>query len=145
MAKSKKGLNITGGKGAGTGHKDDPPGLPLPEPPPGRLSSSDVPASPPAPRAGRFGEGPEGRGARRERGISGAQAGFFARASQFLTDVRSELKRVSWPSAKDVKNTTIITLIAVTFFAVYLWAVDRVLTFVVTQLELLINWIFGGA
>ena len=38
--------------------KDDSDELPLePEPPPERVSSSDVPASLPAPRAARFGEG----------------------------------------------------------------------------------------
>ena len=98
---------------------------PEPEPPPGRLSSSDVPASLPGPRAARFGEGPEGRGVRREQGVSGPRAGFFTRTGQFLRDVRAEMKRVSWPSAREVKNTTIITLVAVVFFAVYLWGVDQ--------------------
>ena len=37
------------------------------------------------------------------------------------------MKRVSWPTAREVKNTTIITLVAVVFFAVYLWGVDLVL------------------
>jgi preprotein translocase SecE subunit len=37
------------------------------------------------------------------------------------------MKRVSWPSAKEVKNTTIITIIAVIFFAIYLWGVDQVI------------------
>lgn len=106
--------------------KDESDELPLePEPPPGRLSSSDVPGSLPPPRAARFGEGPEGRGVRRELGVSGPRAGFFARTGQFWRDVRAEMKRVSWPSAKEVKNTTIITLIAVIFFAVYLYGVDQ--------------------
>lgn len=107
--------------------KDDSDELPLePEPPPERVSSSDVPAgSLPAPRAARFGEGVEGRGVRREHGVTGPRAGFFTRTGQFLRDVRAEMKRVSWPSAREVKNTTIITLVAVIFFAVYLWGVDQ--------------------
>jgi preprotein translocase subunit SecE len=44
---------------------------------------------------------------------------------QFLRDVRAEMRRVSWPTVNNVKNTTIITLIAVVFFAVYLWVVDQ--------------------
>ena len=39
---------------------------------------------------------------------------------------RAELKRVSWPDFNTVKNTTIITLIAVVFFSVYLFLVDRI-------------------
>jgi len=102
--------------------------LPLePEPAPERVSSSDVPPGVPAPRAARFGEGVEGRGARHERGLSGPRAGFFTRTGQFLRDVRAEMKRVSWPSAREVKNTTIITLVAVVFFAVYLWGVDQLI------------------
>ena len=69
------------------------------------------------PRAARFGEGAEGRGARRERGSESARVGPVARLGQFVRDVRAEMRRVSWPSAKEVKNTTIITLIAVVFFA----------------------------
>jgi preprotein translocase subunit SecE len=81
-----------------------------------------------APRATRFGEGPEGKVARRERGQGGQQAGRIARIGQFLHDVRAELKRVSWPTAQHVQNTTIITLIAVVFFAIYLWGVDQALS-----------------
>ena len=105
--------------------KDDSDELPLPEAPPGRLSSADVPPGAPAPRAARFGEGVEGKGARRERGVSGPRAGFFTRTGQFVRDVRAEMKRVSWPTATEVRNTTLITLVAVIFFAVYLYGVDH--------------------
>ena len=106
--------------------KDDSDELPLqPEPPLERISSSDVPPGAPAPRAARFGEGVEGKGVRRERGLDGPRAGFFTRTGQFLRDTRAEMKRVSWPNAREVKNTTIITVVAVIFFAVYLWGVDH--------------------
>jgi preprotein translocase subunit SecE len=98
----------------------------------------------PEPRAARFGEGPEGRGARRERGVTGARAGFFTRTAQFLHDVRQEMKRVSWPTATDVKNTTIIVVVAVLFFAVYLFAVDRGVAFLITQLDSLLKWLTGS-
>jgi preprotein translocase subunit SecE len=65
--------------------------------------------------------------------------------SQFLRDVRAEMRRVSWPSVKEVKNTTIITLIAVIFFAVYLFLVDRVWAFLLLQLNHLLNWLTGSA
>ena len=98
---------------------------------------------PPPPRVARFGEGAEGRPARRERGLSGPRVGPFDRLGQFLRDVRAELKRVSWPSAKEVKNTTIITLIAVVFFAVYLFLVDRLWSFLLTQLSNLLGKLAG--
>jgi preprotein translocase subunit SecE len=98
----------------------------------------------PAPRAARFGEGVEGRGARRERGLSGRREGPIERLSQFLRDVRAEMKRVSWPTLNEVRNTTIITLVAVIFFAVYLFLVDRVWSFLLTQLNHLLAWLTGA-
>jgi len=95
-----------------------------------------------APRMARYGEGPEGRPARRERGQAEHEDdGFFARAGRFVRDVRAELSRVSWPSAIEVRNTTIITVIAVIFFAAYLWAVDQTFAYLIDQLQSLV----GGA
>ena len=111
---------------------------------PERLSPADEPASLPEPRAARFGEGQEGAAARRERGVTGPRAGFFARTSQFLNDVRAEMKRVSWPSRTDVQNTTVIVLVAVIFFAVYLLAVDKGVAFLITQLDHLLKWLTGS-
>ena len=102
-------------------------------------------ASLPPPRTARFGEGAEGKGARRERGVSGSRVGPLGRMGQFLRDVRAEMKRVSWPSAKEVKNTTIITLVAVIFFAVYLFLVDRIWSFLLIQLNHLLGWATGTA
>jgi len=66
--------------------------------------------------------------------------GFFSRTGQFLRDTRAEMRRVSWPTANDVKNTTIITLIAVVFFALYLFGVDRVWAFLIDHLR---TWLGG--
>ncbi len=101
-------------------------------------------ASLPAPRAARFGEGVESKGARRERGLSGRRVGPMGRMSQFLRDVRAEMKRVSWPTVKEVKNTTIITLVAVIFFAIYLFLVDRVWAYLLIGLNRLLLWMTGA-
>jgi preprotein translocase subunit SecE len=89
-----------------------------------------------------LGDYPE-KSERRERVQHVAQPGLFGRIGQFLRDVRAEMRRVSWPSVKEVKNTTIITLVAVVFFAIYLFAVDRLWTFLLTQLGQLLNRITG--
>jgi len=62
-------------------------------------------------------------------------AGFFTRTAQFLRDVRAEMRRVSWPTVNEVRNTTIITLIAVIFFALYLFSVDRIWAFLIEHLR----------
>ena len=66
--------------------------------------------------------------------------GFLERTTQFLRDTRGEMRRVSWPTANEVKNTTIITLIAVVFFALYLFGVDRVWAFLIDHLK---TWLGG--
>jgi len=79
-------------------------------------------------------------GARRERGLAGPRTGFIQRTSQFIRDTRAEMRRVSWPTANEVKNTTVITLIAVIFFAIYLFGVDRVWSFLIDHLR---TWLGG--
>jgi preprotein translocase subunit SecE len=112
----------------------------LGEPPAARDTSVEKPTGAPRPRAAAFGEGAEGRAVRRERGLAGPRTGFFQRTAQFLRDTRAEMRRVSWPTANEVKNTTIITLIAVVFFAVYLFSVDRVWAFLIEHLR---TWLGG--
>ena len=78
------------------------------------------------------------RGGRHPRSAVGT-TNFFGRTTQFLRDTRAEMRRVSWPSANEVKNTTIITLIAVVFFALYLFGIDRVWAFLIEHLRTLLG------
>jgi preprotein translocase SecE subunit len=105
------------------------------------MAETDNPDAPiVAPRTTRFGEGPEGKVARRERGHSGQHTGPLGRIGQFLHDVRTELRRVSWPTLVHVQNTTLITLAAVAFFAFYLFAVDQSLSrFIMPAIEWVIE------
>lgn len=97
-----------------------------------------------APRTARFGEGPEGRAARKERNLAGPRnAGPVERAGTFWRDTRAEMKRVAWPTLKEVQQTTLITVVAVIFFATYLWGVDHALAFAITQLENVAGRLFG--
>ncbi|MBK8147331.1 MAG: preprotein translocase subunit SecE [Acidobacteria bacterium] len=43
---------------------------------------------------------------------------------EFIRKTRGELDKTSFPSSEDVKNTVIIVIINVIFFAVYLFLVD---------------------
>lgn len=46
---------------------------------------------------------------------------------QFYSDVRSEMKKVSWPARQEVVGTTIVVVVAVFFFGLYLGLVDLLL------------------
>ncbi len=111
----------------------------MPEPTPARDTSVEKPIGTPPPRTAAFGEGAEGRAVRRERNLAGPRTGFLQRTAQFIHDTRAEMRRVSWPTASEVKNTTIITLIAVIFFALYLFGVDRVWAFLIERLRTLLG------
>ncbi len=52
----------------------------------------------------------------------------------FYRDVRTELKRVTWPSKKEVYGTTLVVIIAVFFFGFYLFFVDMLLQRVITAI-----------
>ena len=44
----------------------------------------------------------------------------------FLQEVRSELKKVTWPSRKEVYSTTLVVIATSIFFGFYLWGLDLV-------------------
>jgi len=96
--------------------------------------ASDVPSGTPPAKVTTGTRPPSGGGDRRPKKAA-AQPGFFARISQFLHDTRAEMRRVSWPNAKHVQNSTLITLVAVIFFALYLFGIDRVWAFLIDHLK----------
>jgi len=52
----------------------------------------------------------------------------------FLTDVRVELKKVSWPSRQDTMSTTGVVLVVVFIISFYLGFIDILLSRMVTSL-----------
>ena len=47
------------------------------------------------------------------------------RTKSFYNDVRTEMKKVSTPSRKEVQSTTVVVVITVFIFGVYFWLVDN--------------------
>ncbi len=46
------------------------------------------------------------------------------RVKTFFNDVRTEMRKVTSPSYKEVQATTVVVIITVFIFGVYFWAVD---------------------
>jgi preprotein translocase subunit SecE len=67
--------------------------------------------------------------------VKEAAGGRLERARLFLSEVRNELKRVSWPSQKEVYATTVVVILVSAFFGIYLFVVDL-------GLLRLVSWIF---
>lgn len=53
---------------------------------------------------------------------------FINKSMQFLKDVKSELKKVTWPTKNETINTTIIVIIGVLILSVFLSIVDTILS-----------------
>ena len=49
------------------------------------------------------------------------------RIKAFYSDVRTEMKKVTTPSRKEVQATTVVVIITVFMFGAYFWAVDTVI------------------
>jgi len=77
-----------------------------------------------------------------ERGLEGPGrgnqlTGMFTRTSDFLRDVRSEMRKVTTPSREEVQTVVIITVFA---FAAYFYIVDAVLS---RGVQALLHWLGG--
>lgn len=53
----------------------------------------------------------------------------------FLRDVKAEIKKVTWPSKNEVYSTTVVVLIATTFFGVYLYLLDLLFSWLISQVK----------
>ena len=50
------------------------------------------------------------------------------RTKEFYQDVRSEMKKVSWPARQEIIGTTVVVVAAVFFFGIFLGLVDYLLS-----------------
>ena len=62
---------------------------------------------------------------------------------EFIKKTRAELDKTTFPSRDDVQKTTIIVVISVLFFAVYLFLIDHVWVYLLEGLNWLVSWLVG--
>lgn len=53
-----------------------------------------------------------------------------ANEKSYLKEVKSELKKVKWPTKKDIIKYTISTLVIVVFFAIYFVGIESLFAFI---------------
>ena len=54
------------------------------------------------------------------------KVGFFARVGKWLKEMKSELKKVQWPSRKQTINNTLIVIACIAVVGLFIWAFDFV-------------------
>ncbi len=53
---------------------------------------------------------------------------FFARIANYFKEVKSELKKVVWPTFKKIRQNTLIVIIYVLIVGLVIWALDLLFT-----------------
>jgi preprotein translocase subunit SecE len=84
---------------------------------------------------------PARRDAAEPGGLTARPGQWWDRGRTFLTEVRNEMKRVTWPTRREVYATTVVVILVSIFFGLYLWVVDL-------SLSSAIHWLlarFGAA
>ena len=65
----------------------------------------------------------------------GGVAGWWTNSRTFLVEVRNEMRRVTWPSRREVYATTLVVILTAMFFGLYLWGLDL-------AIDRMVRWIF---
>lgn len=67
--------------------------------------------------------------------IEGCESTMFKKLVKFLREVKLELKKVSWPSRKEISGSTGVVIVNVIIVAVYLGFLDTILQQVMTLIH----------
>ena len=57
-----------------------------------------------------------------------SQPGVMERVREFFKDVRAESAKVSWPTRRELRDSTIVVIVTVIIVTAFVGVVDRVLT-----------------
>jgi preprotein translocase subunit SecE len=60
---------------------------------------------------------------------------WYKRFRNFLKETKAELKKVTWPSRTEVINTTLVVILATFFFGFYLFFMDIIFSWLITQVK----------
>ncbi|MGQ9673715.1 MAG: preprotein translocase subunit SecE [Candidatus Aminicenantales bacterium] len=64
---------------------------------------------------------------------------WYKRFFSFLRDVRAEARKVTWPSRQEIYSTTLVVIFAIIFFGFYLFFMDIIFSWVITQIKSLFS------
>ena len=52
------------------------------------------------------------------------KTGIFARIAKWMRELKSELKKVQWPTGKQTVNNTVIVIACVIVVGIFIWVFD---------------------
>jgi len=59
--------------------------------------------------------------------MAAAGVGIFKKTGKFLREVRAELKKVTWPTRRELTIYTIVVVISVALVGAVIWIADTIL------------------
>jgi preprotein translocase subunit SecE len=74
-----------------------------------------------------------------------AKPNVVARLGRYFSDVRAEMRRVVWPSRKEVINSSGIVITTLIIFIVLILVYDQIALFLVNALGQVGTYLLGGA
>lgn len=69
--------------------------------------------------------------------------GFFGRIARWFREMKSELKKVQWPTWKQTLNNTLIVIVCVIIVGIFIWVFDLVARWIVQALLALVTHLKG--
>ena len=79
-------------------------------------------------QAGRAGSNKADKADKAKKDKKSSKPGFFARIGKWLKEMKSELKKVQWPTRKQTINNTLIVIACVVFVGIFIWIFDFIAT-----------------
>ncbi len=52
---------------------------------------------------------------------------------EYVSDVRTEMKRVTWPSKQEIYGTTVMVILTTFIFGLYFWVCDQAFSLTVSR------------
>ena len=79
-------------------------------------------------QAGQAGSNKADKADKAKKDKKSSKPGFFARIGKWLKEMKSELKKVQWPTRKQTINNTLIVIACVVFVGIFIWIFDFIAT-----------------
>jgi len=57
----------------------------------------------------------------------------WVQVREYASDVRTEMKRVTWPNKQEIYGTTIMVILTTFLFGIYFWVCDQTFSFTVSR------------
>ncbi len=81
-----------------------------------------------------FGKGKDASSEKKQTNAKDKKPGFFARIGKWFHDLKSEVKKVVWPTRKQTINNSAIVIGTILVIGVFIWILDAIFNLGVTGL-----------